>query len=62
MGMARHQVRGETPEEVFVVISRGNHRLYSKLSAARGVRTRESKWNPDMKIMRAVVTEWEEVD
>ena len=71
MSMARHRVKGECPEEVFVVTNGTSHRLYSKLSAARSVRTRENgylnEWQrankpAQYKIMQAVVEDWEEVE
>lgn len=66
MSYRRHRVNSETPTEVYIVTDGTSHRLYSTLGAARGVRTRELKYNPlrrSWKIYKLVVSDnLEEVD
>lgn len=46
MSYARHRPKKEFPEEVFIVVwhTKGTHALYSTLSAAKGMVTREKRW------------------
>jgi hypothetical protein len=61
MSYGRHRVQGEKPSEVFIVTNGNWHKLYSTISAARGVATQEKKYGYPkgqvIKILKVVITD-----
>lgn len=63
MSYGRQDAPGKVPEEVYVVSFGTSHRIYSALSSARSLYTQyKGDKNENIKIFRAVITDWEELD
>jgi hypothetical protein len=72
MSMRRRRISGEVPARIYAVAFRREngdcessteYKLYSKLSTAKGVRTRDSRYyNGGIKVLEGTIENWKEVD